>query len=445
MSNTGQNHYEFLGVERTATPEEIKRAWAKLVRIHTPDKDPDGNRQLNEAKATLLDPSAKQDYDSLLDYGDEITELLERAIQAESDEFWDDAIDAYTEILAFHPSNHAVRNKLALCQSYSGNPRAAVKTLEQLIARIDTVALYWSNLAHILSDVADSGDSAALHRSQGAFERAAELEPFNAAHQIALSRHWRHRKDYKKAEHHIELAVSADGQLDLDDLEALFELPWIHLFAGQESKVSADAKRIRELIPGDNEEALEYAAFHFLRIANELADEDHFSLALTFIKASRNIQPIPTELQDWAKSIERTVKIIDEGTALRDDSNIIEPVRVLAQVYVGRYLDELDSNRTESLARTCLESMENWRQSSIRSSFERLRIRYPQIYDLNAGLFNACKDLGESDSTRYSHDYNRSSSTGSYNARNGGCGCSTLVVGIAAILIAVCCVVQALG
>ena len=115
-----------LGVPQSATPDEIKRAWARLVRVHSPDKDPEGNRRINEAKSTLLDVQVRQDYDALLEYGDEITSLLEDASNAEGEEDWDQAVGIYTEILAFHPSNHAVRNKLALCQSYAGNSQLAI-------------------------------------------------------------------------------------------------------------------------------------------------------------------------------------------------------------------------------------------------------------------------------------------------------------------------------
>src|ERR1700752_1842790 len=61
--------YQTLGVDRTATAEEIQRAYRKLARTYHPDvnKDPTAERRfqdISEAYDVLSDPETRQRYDA---------------------------------------------------------------------------------------------------------------------------------------------------------------------------------------------------------------------------------------------------------------------------------------------------------------------------------------------------------------------------------------------
>lgn len=61
-----QDYYDILGVRKSASPDDIKRAFRKLAHQHHPDKsggDAERFKQVNEAYQTLSDPAKRQRYD----------------------------------------------------------------------------------------------------------------------------------------------------------------------------------------------------------------------------------------------------------------------------------------------------------------------------------------------------------------------------------------------
>ena len=73
-TNDFRDYYEILGVGKTATPEEIKKAYRKLARKYHPDLNPGDQeaearfKEINEANEVLSDPEKRQKYDQFGQY-----------------------------------------------------------------------------------------------------------------------------------------------------------------------------------------------------------------------------------------------------------------------------------------------------------------------------------------------------------------------------------------
>jgi molecular chaperone DnaJ len=66
-----KDYYQILGVSKTATEQEIKKAYRKLAVLHHPDKNPNNQKEaeekfkeISEAYSTLSDPNKRAQYDA---------------------------------------------------------------------------------------------------------------------------------------------------------------------------------------------------------------------------------------------------------------------------------------------------------------------------------------------------------------------------------------------
>ena len=376
MTERVLDYFELLGVDRTASPDEIKRAWARQVRIHTPDKDPKRNHELNQAKATLLDPKARKAYEATLDYGEEIEDLLAEAEAAIEAEEWDDAVGPLKEVLALYPDDDATRFKLAVVLYRADRERESADVLWGLVRREPDSSLYYHWLGIVLAELGDTTVAEWAHREACKFSQG-DSEPF-----IALASFLAKKGRFAEAEQAIEQAVHADGKVDVSDLEALLELPLIHLVAKKYWMIGQDAQRIRQLLVGADSGLLEFASHRFRLIAHMLAEAERYAEAVLFLDAATQLAPLPDDLKKWEHDVRLLAKVVQELGLLREDRSVLQPVAAVAHLLaIARAGWEVDFDVKGKLALAML-ALNASDPSAVSQSVNRLREAYPGLYEI---------------------------------------------------------------
>ena len=130
------NLYEQLGMEQTASQQEIKRAYFRLVREFTPEKYPKEFMQIRQAYETLSDPAQRTAYDAILarftGISKEVTAVIIEAERLGEKGLWADAVD----LLEQSQYSAKCHMQSALCSLYLelGKSGKATKIAEKLAA-----------------------------------------------------------------------------------------------------------------------------------------------------------------------------------------------------------------------------------------------------------------------------------------------------------------------
>jgi len=393
--------YETLNIPIQASTEEIRRSYYKLIRKHSPEKDPERFKLIREAYETLADAKAKQNYDSLQQHGGEIIQLLSEAENKMQEENWYEAIRLLKHILVLAPSADSIRNRLGLCCIHNQQWDEAIKTYQALTESNPDVALYWSNFGCAYKEKADSlaeGDTRRFgiyQLSRHCFQQSIKLESFNSQPFIAIARTFLAEHNYSAALDWAEKAIGIDGKVDFQDFDALFFICIIHLHSNQLEKVTFTAERIISCLPAD-EDIRNYVAARFAVIGFELVEiglkytnSSMFKSALTFIEAAKRFSPSNTEIAKAHEEISGVVSAFYQFDHLINDDQIPNGLQRLAAFSLIHSLGSKDSTyERERNFNNIIQEIGYLTGHQLLVSVQRIKLKYPAVYRLNPEIFS---------------------------------------------------------
>lgn len=399
--------YHILEISSEASANEIKQAYFRLVRKYSPEKDPEKFQQIRVAYNTLCDPKARENYDTMQKYGDQVKDLIDQAEKKMQVQEWSSAIPLLKQVLVLAPRIDLARNLLGLCYIHTENWDFAVKVYKTLTKTNPDVAVYWSNLgcayklqAECLNDE-EFSRTQFYHNARECYQQAVKLESFNSAPYLDIAETYLNERNYSQALAWAERAIGADGKADYNDFEALFFICRIHFCSSELQKIEVIAKRIISLLPENILEIRQYAANRFAnmgievaKIAAKSANFDMWRAAFQFLKAARNLEPNNLGIKEICAKIEEIVAAINQYESLSQDGLIIQGFQRLAAFCLADYFDFYDSPpQRKTFLNDILTEILASPTCTIFSSLERIKFYYPALYGLNVELFNRIEQV----------------------------------------------------
>ncbi|MDR1575100.1 MAG: DnaJ domain-containing protein, partial [Treponema sp.] len=141
------NHYDLLGIEPTAGPQEIKRAYFTLVRQYPPERFPEEFKRLRAAYETLSNEQSRAAYDKEGFLPEDIVPLVHEARSAILHGKYSQAMKLYRVVLKRHPALAMIMKEYAMTLERAGKKNEAMKTMEALCELAPDNAEYTYDLA----------------------------------------------------------------------------------------------------------------------------------------------------------------------------------------------------------------------------------------------------------------------------------------------------------
>jgi tetratricopeptide (TPR) repeat protein len=132
MTDTVKSYYELLGIEKTADPQQIKRAYFGLVRQYPPERFPEEFKELRAAYETLSNGEKRAEYDETGALPKEVMPLFKEAQQARQLGRYAQATDLYHAILQRRPELSSIQAEYAQALKDEGKNGKAMDVLEAL-------------------------------------------------------------------------------------------------------------------------------------------------------------------------------------------------------------------------------------------------------------------------------------------------------------------------
>jgi tetratricopeptide (TPR) repeat protein len=381
------DHYDILGLGRAATQRDVKRSFYALLQQFPPEQKPREYQRLREAYDVLSNPVARQEYDSMSEYGTEIEALKKEAedLMHADEPDYEGAIGRLKKAVVLGPRIGMLRNMLGICFL---RKEAADKALSQFEAAvsIDPKNLtYRMNKGRALEDLGRPVEAEKVFRAAWAEDE----EEYEAPRALASLLFKTDRVD--EALGVLDKAILADGKVDFQDFFCYYDKLHFLLFSGRHDQLENELRTVVTIANMEAERS--FAAFMLARTGMQLYELNAHALSHKFLAAASEIDPENDAIAEITVDAERYA-VIDKGVEdIGNDKAYHDFVKHVVAIFAGRYTGRLEPGVFEERVREIVDVIPNIMSvdpdsSDIKRSIRKLKSDYPKVYEVGDKLLD---------------------------------------------------------
>jgi tetratricopeptide (TPR) repeat protein len=346
-----QSFYEVLGVPESATAEEVRSAYFRLVRQFPPEDHPELFQRLSIASSTLADPRRRNEYDQLRRAGSRVRVLVDQAaVAADRDPF--KAMTLLKSAIALAPDTPRPRLLLAQVLMRMDDPQTAERQYRWLLREAPRDETLHLKLARCLL---------AQDRIEEAEQALATATKINARFYdayVLLARLYEKTQKYALAVYALERAVENDDVEDYADFDALSRLLVLYLRLDNNAEAERTARRlIAVVLPGDPIRA-QRAARRLIARARDHVEEREFKRAAVLLTTAGRLPDIGETLAAEIEAARLSTVFKHEASQAQNDALVADSLRLCLQVrYLERLSDDERAGRLDEAVQRLLDEV----------------------------------------------------------------------------------------
>jgi curved DNA-binding protein CbpA len=363
--------YDSLNLTRSASLDDVRRAFFGLVRQCPPRTNPERFQEISAAYHILSDPRRRGEYDQQRDNGARVRVLVDQAaVCAEKDP--QKAIGLLKSAVAIAPDMPRPRVLLAHVLARIDDFITAERQYRWLVRCYPNDEVFRFRLARVLwlqgrGDDAE-GELQAVLRINGGYHDALSL----------LSRIYADRQQITEQIAILERAILNDGVENYSDFEMLVQLLMVYIHSNNASEIEHTIRRIQAVVPiaqaGASVQAL-------CQRARALMENDALPVAREILRCAARI-PLPSESVDIGDEVQvlaRQIELTGEARQIDRDTLITGGIKACFQVI---YLDRSNAAIRQGRMDAAMAMLQREFETDPRGLIHRtdyVRCEYPAI------------------------------------------------------------------
>jgi len=367
-----ESYYEVLGVPDTATLEEIKDAYFRLVRTYRPQIFPERFQKFNEASRTLTDDRRRKEYDQIRKAGRRVQVLVDQGAAC-ADKDPQKAITLLKSAIALAPDAPRPRAMLAHVLMKINEFEVAERLYRWLLEQNPRDETLHCKLGKCLWAQKKINDA-----ERELFE-AVRINPLYHDAVSTLGQIYEATGMTDYAVQALEQAIANDGVENYHDFDSLMGLLLLHLSRNDHQKVERSARRMLAVLPPNDPARCAKAIRRLYGRAHEFFESGAYAPAAELLRHATRAPIEDEELQEQITQLAQNIALTVEARRLNGDDMVTVGLRQCMNL---RFLDrspseQKGSKRDSVLVRLQSDLAEDPRAVGI--SVEYLRREYPGI------------------------------------------------------------------